>query len=312
MLVSGAHAQGLPWDTSQLTGVVDDASGGGTARTRVDAEATAFIPNGTPIAITGPADAAGYVPVTWAGGSGFIPASQVAAVADSYLPSASDPGMYLPSQGAGDRTVTLDIDASGQVTRVGTLGQARTAGANTSLLGVQGGDTNVGLAPEPQAPVTGGQAAPAPGSAWQTGIIATAEEATRGAAGALGVSAIYVALPSRKALGKNVQLQLNDAQGAGLGNALSAPVKDVGPWRTNDAYWESGARPYAEALKGKKVKWVKGQGYMASTTGRRCNGAGIDISTQLWTKLKPGLSRRQARNMTGSVNWSFGEAARVD
>jgi RHS repeat-associated protein len=41
---------------------------------------------------------------------------------------------------------------------------------------------------------------------------------------------VFVALPSRKALNKNVELEYK-------GNTLIVPVKDVGPWNTKDPYW---------------------------------------------------------------------------
>lgn len=312
-------AQVSSWDTSALTAVVDAPAGGASIRARLDSEAATFVPNGTPVTISGPADASGYLPVTWSGGTGFIPGDQLAAVGDSYMPSATDAGLFLPVQASGDGTITITIDPTGLVTQVTPLapvsGDARAAGGNTSLLGIQGGNTTPGVDPGTGVSTAGvaGQGAPgalpaqtAPtGGAWNKGIIATAEEAQKGAIGTLGTNDLYVALPSRTGLRKTVQLVLSDAQGNPLGSAQAAPVKDVGPWRVNDAYWESNARPYAEAQKGRRVSWVKGQGYMASSKGRKCNGAGIDISTALWTKLKPGLSRRQALNTTGAVNWSF-------
>ena len=328
-----SFAQVSSWDSVNLTAVVDDAAGGAYVGTRAGTAGgtfvpTTFLPNGTALAVTGAADASGRVPVRWSGGQGWIPGAQVAAVGDSYMPSATDPGLYLPASGGADRSVTLTLDpSSGAVTSVGELGQAAPAGdarapdGNTSLLGIPGGGTNPGVAPGgPLAPIgSAGQGAPAPQgstgasvSGWNRRIIATAEEATRGAGGALGANAVYVALPHPKALRQTLQIQLTDAQGNGYGSALTAPVKDVGPWRVNDAYWESGGRPYAEGVKGQRVAWTRGQGYMASAKGRRCNGAGIDVSTALWTKLKPGLSRRQAQNQTGNVNWTFGAQTRVD
>jgi len=107
-------------------------------------------------------------------------------------------------------------------------------------------------------------------------------------------------------------VQLCDAQGNGYGPGLSSAVRDVGPWRVNDSYWAAGRRPAAEGLRGRPVKWQSSVGYVSAASGRRCNGAGIDISTGLWTKLKPGLSLRQAANVTGTVNWSFGAGARAD
>ncbi len=44
----------------------------------------------------------------------------------------------------------------------------------------------------------------------------------------------FVALPSRKAVGKSVVVTYR-------GKSISAPVLDVGPWNRDDAWWESGS-----------------------------------------------------------------------
>ncbi|HET6320313.1 MAG TPA: hypothetical protein VFG86_27975, partial [Chloroflexota bacterium] len=44
----------------------------------------------------------------------------------------------------------------------------------------------------------------------------------------------FVALPSRKAIGKTVMV-------AYRGKSISAPVLDIGPWNRDDAWWEGGA-----------------------------------------------------------------------
>jgi hypothetical protein len=44
----------------------------------------------------------------------------------------------------------------------------------------------------------------------------------------------FVALPSRKAIGKTVVV-------AYRGKSISAPVLDIGPWNRDDAWWESGS-----------------------------------------------------------------------
>src|SRR5438105_12271229 len=44
----------------------------------------------------------------------------------------------------------------------------------------------------------------------------------------------FVALPSRKALGKNVVVTYR-------GKSITAPVLDIGPWNRDDAWWETGS-----------------------------------------------------------------------
>ena len=75
---------------------------------------------------------------------------------------------------------------------------------------------------------------------------------------------IFVALPSRKALNKTVVLENRE-------KSLKAGVLDVGPWNTNDPYWESGKPPQAESGK--------------DLFGRQTNKAGIDLSNETFRKL---------------------------
>ena len=75
---------------------------------------------------------------------------------------------------------------------------------------------------------------------------------------------IFVALPSRKALGLTVELFYK-------GKTATAPVWDVGPWNTKDAYWLDGSRPQAESGK--------------DLFDRKTNKAGIDLSDALFEKL---------------------------
>jgi hypothetical protein len=71
----------------------------------------------------------------------------------------------------------------------------------------------------------------------------------------------FVALPSREALHKNVDLFYRGT------TIKSVPVKDVGPWNTKDAYWlTKGARPLAESR-----PWT--------------NKAGIDLSNKIFRDL---------------------------
>jgi RHS repeat-associated protein len=76
---------------------------------------------------------------------------------------------------------------------------------------------------------------------------------------------IFVALPSRKALNKNVVIYYR-------GNWRVAPVWDVGPWNTKDPYWlTSCGRPQAESG--------------TDLFGRKTNKAGIDLSNALFREL---------------------------
>jgi hypothetical protein len=99
----------------------------------------------------------------------------------------------------------------------------------------------------------------------------------------------FVALPSRKALGKVVRLWLakdtqfdiRPPQGAPY---LTAPVLDVGPWNTHDDDYVFGlARPLAEL----------GQ----SLSSQGTNKAGIDLSNAVFTAI--GLTTN------GYVWWDF-------
>jgi len=75
----------------------------------------------------------------------------------------------------------------------------------------------------------------------------------------------FVALPSRKALGRFVRVTHGDRR------AL-AVVLDVGPWNIgDDAYVFGGARPQAETG--------------IDLMGRSTNGAGIDLGEQVWKVL---------------------------
>jgi hypothetical protein len=55
--------------------------------------------------------------------------------------------------------------------------------------------------------------------------------------------ALFVALPHPSALRRSVELRYG-------GRALVVPVLDVGPWNTDDAYWEASRRPAAEQGRG--------------------------------------------------------------
>ena len=62
-----------------------------------------------------------------------------------------------------------------------------------------------------------------------------------------------------------------------------AAILDVGPWNTNDPYWETGDRPQAESG--------------TDMSGRKTNGAGIDLS--------PALAEALGIDGMGLVDWDF-------
>jgi len=77
----------------------------------------------------------------------------------------------------------------------------------------------------------------------------------------------FVALPSHEALGKFIRIQnVNNHRKA------YAVVLDIGPWNTEDNdYVFHGHRPQAESG--------------TDSTGRKTNGAGIDLSQRVWHEL---------------------------
>lgn len=97
------------------------------------------------------------------------------------------------------------------------------------------------------------------------------------------------ALPSRRALKRPIVVQyLENSQVA------SCKVLDVGPWNTNDPYWEkAGGRPQAESGRDRR--------------GRRTNRAGIDLFNATWYKLLElkSYDRRLLESTTGEVEWQF-------
>lgn len=75
---------------------------------------------------------------------------------------------------------------------------------------------------------------------------------------------MFVALPHPRALRKMVEVRYRDL-------AVVVPVLDVGPWNTDDAYWETDARPATERGQGKYRRPV--------------NRAGIDLSDAVFAAL---------------------------
>ena len=75
---------------------------------------------------------------------------------------------------------------------------------------------------------------------------------------------MFVALPHRSALHRNVVLRYRD-------RVAVVPVRDVGPWNIDDDYWTTGSRPAAERGKGAFRK--------------PANAAGIDLSDATFAAL---------------------------
>jgi RHS repeat-associated protein len=75
---------------------------------------------------------------------------------------------------------------------------------------------------------------------------------------------IFAALPSRRALNKNVEIYYR-------GHLRVVPVWDVGPWNTKNPYWLTCGRPQAESG--------------TDLFGRKTNKAGIDLSNELFRGL---------------------------
>lgn len=68
------------------------------------------------------------------------------------------------------------------------------------------------------------------------------------------------------------------------GASVVCDIVDVGPWNTNDPYWQTGTRPQAETG--------------TDTRGRRTNLAGIDLT--------PAAADAIGLNGKGLVDWQFG------
>ncbi len=58
---------------------------------------------------------------------------------------------------------------------------------------------------------------------------------------------------------------------AGNGKSVACDIVDVGPWNSNDPYWQTGSRPQAESG--------------TDMSGRRTNGAGIDLTAAAATAI---------------------------
>lgn len=89
----------------------------------------------------------------------------------------------------------------------------------------------------------------------------------------------YVALPDRFE-GDRPKVEVRNTVN---GKITMATIEDVGPWNIDDPYWLLGTRPQAESG--------------TDETGRKTNGAGIDLS--------PALAKAIGVDGMGSVDWCF-------
>lgn len=103
----------------------------------------------------------------------------------------------------------------------------------------------------------------------------------------IGEESVFVALPSRKALGKVVEVRYG-------GRSIKCKVEDVGPWSTDDAYWATArARPLSE-------EGLRKPAALQQKYGGPKNNAGIDLSNGLWDLL--GIPRGVG---IAPVEWRF-------
>jgi uncharacterized protein (TIGR02594 family) len=73
------------------------------------------------------------------------------------------------------------------------------------------------------------------------------------------------------------------------GKSVVCKIVDVGPWNTNDPYWQTGARPQAESG--------------VDSSGRPTNRAGIDLT--------PAAARAIAISGKGLVDWEFADLSQI-
>lgn len=140
-----------------------------------------------------------------------------------------------------------------------------------------GSPTQVQLPPAGLAPVAPGPA-PTPVPANQRGIVATMFAGQQSAYGPpIDDTQAGVALPFHF---QGIRPRVRVTKG---GTSVDCDIVDVGPWNTNDPYWETGMRPQAEGG--------------VDTTGRKTNKAGIDLT----------LAAASAIQLDGKglVDWSF-------
>jgi N-acetylmuramoyl-L-alanine amidase len=99
---------------------------------------------------------------------------------------------------------------------------------------------------------------------------------------------LSVALPYKFAEPRPLVLVHNLA----TGREAICKIRDVGPWLTDDPYWQNNRRPLAETCHENKMKLPRGP-----HKGKTPNGAGIDITPAAATAI--GLSGM------GQVSWKF-------
>jgi N-acetylmuramoyl-L-alanine amidase len=95
----------------------------------------------------------------------------------------------------------------------------------------------------------------------------------------LNDSDLYIALPDRFSE-ERPEVRIFNRES---GQSAVAEIWDVGPWNTDDPYWDKGTRPQAECG--------------TDMTGRTTNGAGIDLS--------PALAKALKIDGMGTVDWEF-------
>jgi hypothetical protein len=278
-----------------LTAIVDDPSGAATVLSGPGGRPVGPVRNGIVVSVedrpTGQAEAAdrqnSLVMVTTRVGRGVMKASSLKALVDIYMPSARTPDTFVPANTGSANPVRLRREADGTVRPLALPDEEP-------------------LAADPLPEDVSQARGETPADAARM-VIATSEESQSAPnRDWLDASKPFAALPHSKVLGMKISIQQSDAEGRGFGPVLKTRIRDVGPWRTDDAYWERRqARPAVEGLKGQKVVWDRARkGWYPSRSGTTtCNGAGLDVSFGGWMKLIPGISKEQALRHTGRANW---------
>jgi hypothetical protein len=78
------------------------------------------------------------------------------------------------------------------------------------------------------------------------------------------------------------------------GSEVVCKIRDLGPWLTDDPYWENNRRPLAETCAENNMTLPRGP-----NQGKKPNGAGIDIT--------PAAARAIGLSGMGQVSWRFTE-----
>lgn len=141
-----------------------------------------------------------------------------------------------------------------------------------------------------------------------TGVVATSEESQKCSDGQRRDAAtVFGALPDRSAMNRLILVRLS---GCADSPEIVVPIRDVGPWRSDDPYWTRGARPAAEELKDREVwRHADRRGWFPHPARgprvKACNGAGLDLSAAAWRALRPGISWKEAAMQREPVDWRF-------